>query len=115
MSIVGYTRVSAERVWATWSSAHQGKLKTGATGVNQKIHYKILDVIPGRCFSVSWKALFIRLVFSHEVIQSIRGTEIRYDFKLKGPFAWMVRWWIAPKIRANLQVVLKAFIQQIEQ
>ncbi|HSX14229.1 MAG TPA: hypothetical protein VLE96_07425 [Chlamydiales bacterium] len=114
MSIVGYTRASAEKVWAAWSHAHQGKLVSGATGINQKIHYTILDVIPGRSFSVSWKALFIRLVFSHEVVKTGSGTEIRYDFKLSGPFAWMVRWWISPKIRANLHLVLNAFIKQIE-
>lgn len=114
MSIVGYTRVSSEKVWASWSQAHQGKLVTGTTGVNQKIQYKIIDVVPGKSFSVSWKALFVRLVFSHEVIKTATGAEIRYDFTLAGPFAWMVRWWISPKIRANLQLVLKAFIQQIE-
>ncbi len=115
MSIIGYTRMSAERVWAAWVHSHQGKLVTGATGLNQKIHYKILDVVPGRSFSVSWKALFVRLIFSYHVIQKEQGSEIRYDFKLVGPFAWMIRWWISPKIRANLHLVLKTFIQQIEQ
>lgn len=123
MSITGYTRASSEKVWASWASAHainaQTSLVSGAVGSmssgNKKIPYTILDVIPGKSFSVSWKALFVRLVFSHEVLKTSTGAEIRYDFRLIGPFAWMVRWWISPKIRANLSLVLKAFIKNIEQ
>src|ERR1700690_3570418 len=95
MSINGYTRASSEKVWASWVNA-QGSLVKGATGFKtsgtKKIPYEIIDVVPGKSFSVSWKALFVRLVFSHEVFTTATGA----------------------KIRANLALVLKAFIKQLE-
>lgn len=121
--MIEQTRVSSDRVWEAWVKAHGvhgcGALVSGSVGYMQsnhkkKIPYQIIDVVPYKSFSVCWKALFVRFVFTHEVNSTRHGAEIRYDFRIIGPFAWMVRWLIAPKIRANLSLVLKAFVRGLE-
>ena len=121
--MIEQTRVSADRVWQAWVKAHavhgSGTLVSGSIGHMQndhkkKIPYQIIDVVPYKSFSVSWKALFVRFVFSHAVKSTPYCAEIHYDFRIEGPFAWMVRWLIAPKIRANLSLVLKAFVRGLE-
>ena len=123
MPVTGQTHVAADRIWSTWEQAHvskgSGGLHSGATGFmhtagKKKVPYEIQDVIPGRSFSVLWKALFVRFVFFHEVVSNPFGSEIRYDFKVVGPFAWMVSWLIVPKVQNNLKSVLKTFISQLE-
>ncbi len=123
MAVTGQTHVSADRVWRSWEQAHVSKgtsaLVSGATGFMQtagkkKVPYQIKDVVAGRSFSIIWKALFIRFVFSHEVVSNPFGSEIRYGFRVEGPCSWMVRWLIVPKVRANLTSVLKSFVTQLE-
>lgn len=112
------TRASPEKVWHTWERAHQGPFVSGSIGYMQqgkrKISYQLLDVVPGKSFSILWKALFVRLIFSHKVTSSWAGSEIEYDVQITGPFGWMVRWLLAPKIRKHLSLVLKAFVKQLE-
>jgi hypothetical protein len=121
--MIGQTRVSANRVWQAWVKAHavhgSGKLVSGSCGHmetkgQKKIPYQIIDVVEGTSFSILWKAMFIRLVFSYRVVPLDFGSEISYDFQMKGSLAWMVRWFLAPKIRANLSHVLKTFIRNLE-
>jgi hypothetical protein len=121
--MIEQTRVSSDRVWQAWVRAHaaygQGTLVSGSIGHMQsnnkkKIPYQITEVVPYKSFSILWKALFVRFVFTHSVTSTHYGAEIQYDFRIEGPFAWMVRWVIAPKIRANLSLVLKAFVQKLE-
>jgi hypothetical protein len=111
-------RVSPERVWKAWVKAHAVELVSGSKGYREqgkrKIPYQIIDVVPGKSFSILWKSMFVRFVFLHEVIPSLRGSEIRYDFQVTGPLAWMVRWMLVPKIRSNLSFVLKEFVKQLE-
>ena len=114
-------RESKEKVWQYWVKAHavngQGSLESGAKGFMQgkkKIPYQIIDVVPGESFSILWKAFLIRFVFSHRVSEVRGGSEIRYDFKIQGLCAWMVRWMLIGKIRANLSSVLKEFARQLE-
>ena len=123
MAVTGQTHVAADRIWRSWEQAHVSKgssgLVSGATGFMQtvgkkKVPYQIKDVVPGRSFSILWKALFVRFVFFHEVVSNPFGSEIRYDFRVEGPFAWMVRWLIVPKVRVNLKSVLKTFVSQLE-
>ena len=123
MTVTGQTHVPADRIWRSWEQAHvskgSGGLSSGASGFMQtagkkKVPYQIRDVVPGRSFSILWKALFVRFVFTHEVVSNPFGSEIRYDFKVEGAFAWMVRWLIVPKVRMNLKSVLKTFVQQLE-
>lgn len=106
-------RVEPDAVWAMWEKAHALGLETGQRG-KSKFKYKILDVQKGESFSILWKTLFVRLIFSHSVKKSVRGSEIRYRVQIKGLFAWPVRWLIGEKIRNNLAEVLKAIVRQLE-
>lgn len=114
------TKVPPIKVWAAWEKAHaahhQKKIVTGSKGKAGKkgFKYQILDVVPGKSFSILWKTLFVRLIFTHVVLPTKRGSEIRYSFKIQGPFAWPVRWILGKKIHANLALVLKAIVKQLE-
>lgn len=117
------TRVSSERIWQAWESAHRhqggGSLVKGYTGtVNGKtgkgIRYEVLDVDPGKSFSIVWKTLFVRLVFSQSVAPVKRGSEIRYSIAIRGPFAIPIRWLLGNKIRYNISQALKAMVKQLE-
>ncbi len=121
--MIGQTRVSPNRVWQAWVKAHavhgSGTLVSGSVGHmetkgQKKIPYRIIDVVEGTSFSIVWKAMFVRLVFSYQVVPVGKGSQISYDFQMKGAMAWMVRWALAPKIRENLTHVLKTFIRNLE-
>jgi hypothetical protein len=110
-------RVSPEVVWEAWEKAHSlhGKtsIETGQKG-KSKFRYKILDVKKGESFSILWKTLFVRLIFSHAVKPSRYGSEISYRVQIKGLFAWPVRWLLGEKIRKNISLVLKAIVRELE-
>ena len=116
-------RVKPEKVWEAWEKAHaihgQEGLAAGVKAVTRAdgkkgFRYQILDVVPGRSFSILWKTLFVRLIFTHEVEPTFRGCKIHYDFEIKGPFAIPVRWFLGKKIKANLELVLKTIVKQLE-
>jgi hypothetical protein len=71
-------RVSPEKVWAVWERAHakngQTQIEEGQKSYSKaegksKFKYEILYVIPYRKFSILWKTLFVRLIFTHEVMK----------------------------------------------
>jgi hypothetical protein len=115
-------RVSPEKVWASWENAHAkhgSKIKEGHRGISKGekskgFRYQVLDVIPGRQFTILWKTLFVRLLFSHCVTPIREGSEIRYTIRIKGFFAWPVRWFLGKSIRQNVRLVLKTLAQQLE-
>lgn len=111
------TRVSPEEVWAAWEKAHalhgQTGIEPGQKG-KSKFRYKVLDVKKGESFSILWKALFVRLVFSHTVKPTQHGSEIFYRVQIKGPFGWFVRWLLGEKIRKNISLILKAIVRELE-
>lgn len=116
-------RVKPEKVWAAWEKAHalhaQKGMQPGTKAVTQLdgkkgFRYQILDVIPGKSFSILWKTLFVRLIFTHRVEPTPRGCQIFYDFEIKGPFAIPVRWFLGKKIRDNLEQVLKTIVKNLE-
>jgi len=111
------TTVSPEVVWATWEKAHalhgQESIESGQKG-KSKFRYKVLDVKNGESFSILWKTLFVRLIFSHTVIPIFRGSKISYRVQIKGLFAWPVRLLVGEKIRKNISLVLKAIVRELE-
>lgn len=116
-------RVKPEKVWAAWEKAHalhgQKGMESGTKAVTKLdgkkgFRYQILDVVPGKSFSILWKTLFVRLIFTHHVHPTSRGCQIRYDFEIKGPFAIPVRWFLGKKIQANLELVLKTIVKKLE-
>lgn len=110
-------RVPPETVWEAWEKAHalhgQTGIEPGQKGKSQ-FRYQILDVKKGESFSILWKTLFVRIIFSHSVRPTKRGSEIRYRAQIKGLFAWPVRWLLGNKIKQNISLVLKEIVRQLE-
>lgn len=102
-------RVSPEIVWKTWAKMHaiQGNGP-------KKFKCKILDVIEGRQFSVLWKSLFVRLIFTYSVQEAKAGSQVRCTAVIKGFFAWPVRMMLQTKIQKNISFALKEFVKQLE-
>ncbi len=116
-------RVPPKRVWEAWEKAHaihgQDKIVSGQKGISKgegksKFRYQVLEVINGESFAILWKTLFIRLIFTHSVKSTSRGSEIRYRVDIRGPFAWPVRWMLGKKIKHNIGQVLRAIVKQLE-
>ena len=115
------TRVSPDRVWQAWSAAHsmdkefapkqKGVLRTDG---GSKFSYRILDVKEGESFSILWKSMFVRLVFTHTVVSKAKGSEISYRVQIRGFFAWPVRYFLSEKIRRNLHSILKSLVNELE-
>jgi hypothetical protein len=100
-------RVAPEKVWALWEK----KIEEPVTG---KIRYKILNVQKGKSFSILWKTLFVRLIFTHSVKKAPLGSFIRYQVEIKGLFAMPVRFFLGEKIRQNLSLVLRSVVRDLE-
>jgi hypothetical protein len=105
--------VSPQTVWEAWSKAHA--LHGGQKGNSQNgFRYQVLDVREGESFSILWKTFFVRMIFTQRVKPSRRGSEISYHVRIKGPFAWPVRWVLGNKIKKNIRLVLNAIVKQLE-
>jgi hypothetical protein len=115
------TKVSPQKVWQAWSSAHamekgfepkqKGVLRTQGGG---KFSYRILDVREGESFSILWKSMFVRLIFTHSVIPKAKGSQISYRVQVRGFFAWPVRYFLSDKIRRNLCSILTSLVNELE-
>jgi hypothetical protein len=117
------TRVSPEKVWQAWEIAHanheSGAIAKGRKGKSgakngRGFKYEILDVVKGERFSLVWKTLFLRLIFSQSVSRKKRGSEIKYSIQIRGLFAAPVRWFLGNKIRYNIRQVLKTMVRRLE-
>ena len=111
-------RVKPGMVWKAWEKAHavhaDGPLEPGQRAKSTGFKYRILDVVSGERFSILWKSMFVRMVFTHSVQLAPKGSEIRYTAEIRGLFAWPVRYMLSNKIRKNLAFVLKEFGKQLE-
>ena len=110
--------VSPEVVWRAWEKAHSinsdSQIEPGQRAKSTGFKYKILDVVQGERFSILWKSLFVRMIFTHSVKAVKKGAEIRYTAEIRGLFAWPVRFMLKNKIRKNLSFVLKEFVKLLE-
>lgn len=109
------------QVWEAWEKAYQvqggSSLTSGEalkTGGKKAFRFQVHDVEPGERFSITWKSLWVRLVFSHEVESTDRGSRIVYSFAIRGLFAAPVRWLLQKKLQQNLRSVLHAFAKGLE-
>jgi len=100
-------RVPAAKVWDAWEKGIE-------RGQNGKFRYKILEMKKGESFSLLWKTLFVRLIFSHSVKPTPKGSEIRYRVQIRGLFALPIRWLLGAKIKKNLALVLKSVVKELE-
>lgn len=114
MHEVAETRVPPEFVWKAWDRAHALAENHGQMKAQGKFKYKIVDVKRGENFSIVWKTLFVRLVFTYGVRPLFSGSQISYGVEIKGPFAWFVRWMIQEKVRKDIKQVLKTMVDQLE-
>ncbi len=114
------TRVSAEKIWQTWEMAHakQGEeaLVQGKKGKSSRgsFRYEVLDVVKGESFTLVWKTVFLRLIFSHAVFPKKRGAEIVYSVQIRGFFGAPARWFLGNKIRQTVRGVLKTMVKRLE-
>ncbi|EKE08337.1 MAG: hypothetical protein ACD_17C00221G0005 [uncultured bacterium] len=110
-------RVSPEEVWQMWERAHRlhgsEGVESGKKGKAQ-FRYQVRDVDKGRKFSMVWKTLFVRMIFTHEVLAIKYGSSISYKVEIKGLFAWPVRYFLGKKIQTNIRHVLKAMVSELE-
>lgn len=102
------SRASAEKVWAGWAHMHSGQ---GSSG---KFRYRIIDLVPEERFTMVWKSLFIRLLLTYSVYPIGRGSEVGFEVKVKGPFAWATRWILLPKVQKQLREALRMFVRKLE-
>ena len=115
------TKVKPELVWQAWRKAHamDAGFSAGQKGVlrtsgKSKFSYRILMVREGESFSILWKSLFVRLIFTHSVFAHPKGSKISYSVQIRGFFAWPVRLFLSEKIRSNLQQILKSLVRELE-
>jgi hypothetical protein len=112
------SRLSPETIWKAWESAHathaNSPIEPGQRSKSTGFKYQILDVVKGERFSILWKSLFVRMIFTHSVRAVGRGSEIRYTAEMKGLFAGLVKFVLKNKIQRNLSFVLKEFTKQLE-
>jgi hypothetical protein len=116
-------RVPPENVWELWEKAHakngqplieKGQVSYSKGEGKSQFKYEILDVLDKQRFSILWKTLFVRLIFTHEVTASDTGSRICYRVDIRGFFGRPVRWLLGAKIRQNISLVLKAVVRQLE-
>jgi len=103
------TNVSADVVWRAWE-----RFQTNQKGKAGAFKYRVLDVQPGRSFSILWKTLFVRFIFTHRVEAIPRGSRISCGIEIRGLFAFPMRLLIGNKIRKNVAATLKSFVKQLE-
>lgn len=95
------TRVSPNLVWDLWKRAIQDKKY-------------IAEVKEGEGFSLICKTFFVRMIFTHSVKPSLKGSVITYSVKIKGFFAPIVRYFLGEKMRKNIAYVLQSFVKELE-
>lgn len=104
------TRVPSHIVWRAWE-----RFQTGEKGKSGSFKYTVLAIDPGKSFSILWKTLFARLIFTHIVEPTGEGCRISYRIEVRGPFAYPIRLLIGKKLRKNVTALLKSFVSQLEQ
>jgi hypothetical protein len=103
------TSVPATVVWQAWE-----RFRTGERGKTGHFKYTVLEVEEGKKFSILWKTLFARLIFTHVVDPTPQGSRIRYQVTIRGPFAWPLKVLIGKKLRRNIAALLRSFVSQLE-
>jgi len=104
--------------WNNWgqSSSTLSEGQKGHINSNDKraIPYEILEVKENESFTIAWKALFIKLLFTYSVKDLQGSSLITYSVKLKGFFSIPVYYLIRNKIRKNLTDGINSLINQIK-
>jgi carbon monoxide dehydrogenase subunit G len=97
------TKLPADVVWRAWEIAHAKK----------GVRYKIMDVAPGRQLTVMWRAWGSKLLITYRVIPTDTGSNVGWSCQIKGPFAWIVRFFAQRKIELALRRAMADFVQNM--
>ncbi len=108
------TKVPPALVWRAWNQAHSIDTSLGIPKKQGKFSYLICDVKKGEEFSIRWKTLFVRLIFTYRVQPLYTGSQLSYQVQVKGVFGWLVRRMIGKKLQEQLATVLKDMVGQLE-
>jgi len=117
-SAVIWNKWKKSQPWNNWGKENSS-LSEGQKGhVNSKdkkaIPYEILEVKENESFTIAWKALFIKLIFTYSVKDLKNTSLITYSVKLKGFFSLPVYYLIKTKIKKNLINGLNSLINQLK-
>lgn len=116
------TSLPPSRIWDAWTRAHAASglddLQSGKKGVSKKpghsgFKYQIQEVIKGESFSILWKSLFVRLIFTYAVKPIPKGSKVSCSVNIKGLFAWPVRFFLGKKIQTKLFEALHTMVRQL--
>ncbi len=108
------TKVPPTLVWRAWNQAHSIDTSLGIPKKQGKFSYLICDVKRGEQFSIRWKTLFVRLIFTYRVQPLYSGSQLSTQVQVKGVFGWLVRRMIGRKLNEQLATVLKDMVAQLE-
>ncbi|PIS00523.1 MAG: hypothetical protein COT84_06890 [Chlamydiae bacterium CG10_big_fil_rev_8_21_14_0_10_35_9] len=124
--VTGKSKASPQKVWQVWQKAqpwnnwdedtnglNQGSKGHVTSNKGKVVPYKILNVQEGESFTICWKALFIKLIFTYQVKPIDTGSEITYLVHIKGFFSWPIRSLLKRKIQKNLEDGLTSLIKQL--
>lgn len=120
------SNASPSRIWEQWKKATpfnhwdascntlQEKQKGHVVSNQGKaVPYKILEVKEGESFTICWKALFLRLIFTYQVEPIRTGSKITYLVRIKGFFSLPIRFILRRKIQKNLEEGLRSFVEKL--
>lgn len=117
------TPLPSFRIWDAWLKAHAAAgladLQKGKKGTSQKpghsgFKYQIQQVVENESFSIAWKTLFVRLLFTYAVKPIAKGSKVSCSVDIKGFFAWPVRFFLANKIQKKLTQALHSMVRELE-
>lgn len=121
-----YSEVTPSRIWEHWKKAspfnhwdsasntmaedHKGHV---VSNKGKAVPYKILEVKEGKSFTICWKALFLRLIFTYQVDPMKNGSNITYSVQIKGIFSLPIRFILRRKIQKSLDEGLRSFVDKL--
>lgn len=108
--------LSPEVVWKAWARAFEIRGLALKKGVKSRgiIGYRILEVEDGVSYSILWKSLLTKLVYTYSVKKAGAGCVIHIHAKPKGFFFWMIQLTLKNKIQRDLQTFLQDFVKALK-
>jgi hypothetical protein len=125
------TKVAPKKVWKAWAdtynwsnkkdhiSSKQKGFKSGKKGTvvdssGRKAGYKIINIEPGKSFTMVWGSIILRMYFCYKVIPQPKGSIISCNVRFGGILVFPVSFFLRKKIRKNLKDSLHQFANQLE-
>jgi len=107
------TKIRPEMIWRIWADNHlkkgYEKGKYFSISNHKGIKYKIDDFKKNESLTLTWKSFFVKLIFYHHVKPLKHGSLITCKVKIKGFLSFLIKPFIASKIRKHLKISLSQF------